>query len=129
MSKKPITAGFYPKTQRVYNAMDDAASDGFYEGRPARIWWGYTTHVFYSLGLPMGYYTPVFDLLRCMGCLVQLQRGGGRGKSQWALVQPPTQELFDAALEELGGFSAIERRRKRLLDDLAKLDKVSGSRR
>lgn len=83
------------------------------EGRML-VWEGFFTKLISDrLNLSTPYFTQVRTNLTRMGCIQQLQRGGGASPSQWQLITPPTPELFrekapkrsqrDQQLEELRG--------------------------
>lgn len=90
---------------RVYAAMlaesteeEGPAEEG--EGvETYRAWEGHTTKIFAELSLAAPYYTAVMKRLKEMGCVEQMQRGGGSARSKWVLIQEPTLELFENALE------------------------------
>lgn len=67
------------------------------------VWTGHTTKLFEDEGLATPQYTFVMQKLIAMGCVIQLQRGGGGGFSKWLLVTEPTRELFDNSLDKPRG--------------------------
>jgi hypothetical protein len=62
-----------------------------------RVWVGYTTQLFQELELAAPYYTSTMRLLKAMGCVEQLQRGGGNAKSKWRIITEPTEDAFAVA--------------------------------
>jgi hypothetical protein len=80
-----------------------------------------------QLYLSTPYYTSVTRLLKAMGCVKQLKRGGGSGLSQWELISQPTEEKYweiehgDAPVTPRqwvprAEFEALEQRHKDLLE-------------
>jgi hypothetical protein len=59
-----------------------------------KIYTGFLTHLFKDLSISVPNYTLVRQELMRMGCVEQLHRGGGDRPSKWALIKPPTVELF-----------------------------------
>lgn len=85
----------------VYKTMKDQGHPDVIEDREVIIYTGYLTKLFAKeLSLPMPYYSKVMGMLHNMDCVRQLRRGGGGQPSQWALIQQPTEELFNAKQEE-----------------------------
>lgn len=60
------------------------------------VYEGYLTKLFQSLQLSVPYYTKVMEVLKAMGCLEQIRRGGGNTPSRWRLVLPPEEESFNS---------------------------------
>jgi hypothetical protein len=85
-----VTSALFKHACTVYEAME--ASSETVEGR--KVWKGHLTKVFTELGLPTPQYTHVMKCLKEMGCVEQIQRGGGIGNSQWQMIRPPEEELF-----------------------------------
>lgn len=52
-----------------------------------------------DLHLSTPYYTKLLRLLKGMGCVRQLRRGGGTSPSQWEMQTEPTEELFQFCIE------------------------------
>jgi hypothetical protein len=117
-----ITAALYKHACAVYEAMEAAAETN----EDGTIWTGHLTHLFAELQLPTPQYTYVTKSLKEMDCIKQLQRGGGRGVSKWALLQPPNEELFLAkgtdSKRRAGLRAAIDE--QRLNDFAERLSKV-----
>jgi len=57
-----------------------------------------TTLVTRQLNLSVPYYTSVTNVLKRMGCVRQLRRGGGSAPSQWLLIKEPQEKDFLATL-------------------------------
>lgn len=85
----------------VYNAMfneaHEVAADAdhkiiVYEGHLTKL-------ITQKLNLSVPYYSSVRKALMNMGCIRQLQRGGGTQVSQWELFMEPTWELYEANTE------------------------------
>jgi len=77
---------------KAYDAMESTAQDGVYEGFVTKL-------LTEDLKIPVPYYGKVLRLLTNMGCIEQLQRGGGTSPSRWRLQTKPTLELFERAAE------------------------------
>ncbi len=93
----------------VYEAMLARAEERVEEGA---TWYHYTgslIKLFDELGLGQPYYTHVMRKLRQMDCCRQLQRGGGTSPSKWALLQPPSIELFGQS----GGSPSVTQRHRK----------------
>jgi hypothetical protein len=102
---EPIAA-VYNHCQAIYKAMSDEAKaetilvegeDGGPVATGYYLYEGYATALFQQEELAAPYYTRVMRLLKDMGCVEQLRRGGGAAKSKWRLLREPTEELFHAA--------------------------------
>jgi hypothetical protein len=79
----------------VYNKMHEAANLVDDNGVKRRIWVGYLTKlVNEDCNLAVPYYSGVKNNLVRMGCMIQLQRGGGTHPSTWELIMEPTEDLF-----------------------------------
>ena len=76
--------------EKVYFAMQESATPE----SGTLVWEGHTTKLFSELAVPTPYYTAVLRLLKDMGCIHQMRRGGGGSTSQWALWEDPTPEVF-----------------------------------
>jgi hypothetical protein len=86
--------------EAAYEAMAADAKKRKIEGRTLKVYEGFTTRLLVSKGIPVAYYTAVTELLKVMGCAVQLSRGSGKGNpSKWAIVGPPTPEGYDRAVK------------------------------
>lgn len=88
--------------QMVYEAMFlesevEIADSEEYVTTGARVYTGFTSHLFQDLGIAVPNYGPVLDLLRAMGCITQERRGGGPSPSVWKLWKKPTLEDFERA--------------------------------
>lgn len=64
------------------------------DGIAIPVWEGFTTKLFRTLNLSVPYYSKVTQHLKGMDCIRQVRRGGSTTPSVWALIQPPTMELF-----------------------------------
>lgn len=82
---------------RVYAEMEEQSR---VENTPSDEVWlvyeGYLTKLFASLQLSVPYYTKVMDVLKAMGCLEQIRRGGGNATSRWRLVRAPEEDSFNS---------------------------------
>lgn len=85
------TRVMYEHCQKIYQEMVAQATDSNDEGL---VYEGFTTQLFSTVGLPVPYYTEVFALLRDMGCVEQLRRGGGNTPSRWRIMGEPDEESF-----------------------------------
>lgn len=61
------------------------------------FWTGALTKLLIDNNFNAGAYTSVTQKLIAMGCIEQVQRGGGRAPSIWCLITEPTMELYDAS--------------------------------
>lgn len=90
----------------VYSEMEKVATSP--EGYLAReyppetkIYSGALTKLFGELGIAMPHYTSVLRKLRAMGCMDQIQRGGGPGgQSKWILFYKPSKNLYSEAKDK-----------------------------
>jgi hypothetical protein len=81
--------------EKVYDLMRSQAEPVEVEGTRIIVWQGFLTHLIgEQLNMPTPYYTSIRNNLVRMGCVKQLQRGGGNSPSQWEMVRKPTPELF-----------------------------------
>jgi len=87
----------YNHCVNVYEAMKATSQVVTENGSPPRrIWVGFLTKLINDdLGLAVPYYSAVRNNLKRMGCIDQLQRGGGTHPSTWELIKNPTEQLFN----------------------------------
>ena len=86
--------------KRTYFAMRVASETS--EGRV--YYTGFISSLMFDeLGVPVPYYGKVLGILKLMGCVAQIRRGGGRSQSQWELFEEPTLENFEKAWEQYKG--------------------------
>lgn len=86
-------------TQTIYNLMRaNAVEQVLADQSTALVYEGYYTSLFVEAEMPMPYYTKVTRLLKTMGCIRQLRRGGGAAMSQWEVLDPPNLQDFEVAL-------------------------------
>jgi hypothetical protein len=84
----------------VFELMKKRAEPTTIEGTHALVYRGFLTHLItQDLELATPYYTHVMHRLKKMGCVRQLQRGGGPSPSTWELIEEPTLEAYEAAEE------------------------------
>lgn len=80
----------------VYNRMKEEAKPSEVEGtdKVMNVWTGFTTRAFAELGVPQPYYGDVLHILKEMGCIQQVRRGGRTSPSQWVVfdTQPSPDE-------------------------------------
>lgn len=81
---------------KAYDAMEEKATDGVYEGFVTKL-------LTIELSIPVPYYGKVLRLLAAMGCIEQLQRGGGTSPSRWKLHKKPVIEDFNKVVETSPG--------------------------
>lgn len=62
-----------------------------------------------ELYLSTPYYTSITRVLKAMGCIQQLKRGGGSAPSQWLMVKMPTLEDFTQHEEDNPGATKLNR--------------------
>jgi len=79
----------------IYDAMHEAATEQERDGFHVRIYEGFLTKLFEAERLATPYYTSVMAELQRMDCVRQLRRGGGSSKSEWLIVQRPTEQLWE----------------------------------
>jgi hypothetical protein len=63
-------------------------------GAAVRVYRGQLTKLVAALNLSSPYYTSVKNGLVGMGCVIQLQRGGGTTPSAWLMIRRPTEDLW-----------------------------------
>jgi hypothetical protein len=87
--------------QKVYQAMANESKLVELDGEEKQaVYEGFLTAlVTKKLSLSTPYYTKITSLLKAMGCIRQLRRGGGNSPSQWLLVKAPDQEDFERVLQ------------------------------
>jgi hypothetical protein len=91
------TSIVYDHCVRVYDEMAaQARREAVSNGPVALVYQGYLTKLFASLQLSVPYYTKVMDVLKSMGCLEQLRRGGGNSPSRWILIRRPEEDSFNS---------------------------------
>jgi hypothetical protein len=78
---------------RVYAKMNSEAIEIGEQGE--LVWEGHTTALFRELELSSPYYTSVMKMLKGMGCVVQIRRGGGNSVSRWQLNYEPDEAAFN----------------------------------
>jgi hypothetical protein len=81
---------------RVYREMEAQSRVENVEDAVWLVYEGYLTKLFGSLQLSTPYYTKVREMLKVMGCIEQLRRGGGNTPSRWRLVREPNEESFNS---------------------------------
>lgn len=98
--EKPISIVF-THCKSVYDEMmqqarEETLNDDELEGTvKAMVYEGHLTKlVTGDLGLATPRYTIVLKHLKAMGCIEQLQRGGGGAPSRWRLLQAPDEDAF-----------------------------------
>lgn len=132
---KQVTPALFDHCVKVYNAMQLSAERG---EEDYFIYTGALTGLFSDLGLGQPYYTQVMKRLQAMGCVKQLQRGGGKMLSKWALIGAPTMTSFDAASGKVSSNASVLReeimqlnrdlaqRVSRLESELTRLNDLTG---
>lgn len=89
------------------------------------IWEGFMTHLIGDqMGMSTPYYSSILSNLKRMGCVKQIRRGGSSTPSQWALLQPPTVELFQNAESRTVGKGRIDSLEQRVSDITSRLDAI-----
>lgn len=76
----------YDRCVTIYNALYEQ-SQVAHEGR---VFTGLVSNIFAEHKLSLGYYTPVMQRLRDMGCIEQIRRGGGGKPSVYMIYSAPT---------------------------------------
>lgn len=80
----------YEKCQLIYSEMARSCDDAW-------LWQGYVSDVFEVLGISLNQYSQLMGLLRHMGCIERLRKGGGNTESIWRVIAPPTEDIYEAA--------------------------------
>lgn len=88
----PVPGKMYTHVQTIYNMMVNNSTTGT---NGYKVWEGKTTDLLIEAQLGTNYYTKIFTFFKNSGCLTQLRRGGGQGKSVWQINYPPTVELYN----------------------------------
>jgi hypothetical protein len=81
----------YTHCCNLYQAMYEHANTSEREGV---IYTGSLTTLVEAVGIASAHYTPVTRKLKSMGCMRQLERGGGGKPSMWLLIHAPTPESY-----------------------------------
>lgn len=81
----------YTRSVVIYEKLLEDAED---TGEGTFIWTGFMTEVFKDSGVGKNLYSTILKVLQSMGCISQLQRGGGTAPSVWVLHQAPAPELY-----------------------------------
>lgn len=97
-------ASLFLHCEEVYKKMfEQARANVIVEGDSSIsviVYEGMLTHlIVQELHLSTPYYTSITAALKGMGCIRQLKRGGGSGKSQWELLHEPKLVEFDTYIE------------------------------
>lgn len=85
------TSTLFDHCVTVFQEMEAQARD---EGPVGVIYEGHLTKLFQQLGFSTPHYTSVMTMLKHMGCVEQIRRGGGRAVSRWKMVRIPNEESF-----------------------------------
>jgi hypothetical protein len=93
-------AALFDHCTKVYEAMAEQSKPSTTEGFEGEVYSGHLTGLFSDLGLAVPYYSSVMAKLKDMDCVLQLRRGGGSAQSIWAILRPPTEELFEATADK-----------------------------
>jgi len=101
---------------RTYNKMLERATDQIVSPIEPDlhmiIYEGFFVRLVAELGLSTPYFTFCRQALIDMGCIRQIKRGGGTGRSQWELIKAPTLELFDEKKLKDPNYEKLERKGK-----------------
>jgi hypothetical protein len=98
-----LTPAMFGHAVRVYDKMaEEAIMEDVHdiEGQTL-VWQGYTTKLVSELGIPVPYYGKILVSLQTLGCIHQLQRGGGNSPSRWAVFHPPEADKWIEVQEDL----------------------------
>lgn len=71
--------------------LTDMSDEGF---GMVHVWEGKATHVYQELDMPMSHYSSVWNTLKDLGCVLQIQRGGPSSTTKYLLYHAPTLEDF-----------------------------------
>lgn len=96
------TSIVFDHCKAVYEEMEEQSrteviSPSDHEDDPGNhmlVYEGHLTKLFAQLALSTPYYTTVMNHLKAMGCVEQLQRGGGNSPSRWRLLRRPDEDAF-----------------------------------
>ena|ERR1700683_2922719 len=95
MNGQPAT---FDKAERIFNLMSERATrEPIYDGGFDVVYEGFLTGLFSELHFAAPQYTIVMQVLKAMGCVEQLTRGGGSAQSRWRLIKPPTIQDYTIA--------------------------------
>lgn len=83
-----------------YDALVRNAENREVDGATIRVYEGKVTSLFQTLGISQGYYTPIMSVLRELGSVTQLQRGGKGQPSIVAIHRPPDRTDFEGLPEK-----------------------------
>jgi hypothetical protein len=128
---KPVKA-LYDHCLNVYNEMhEQARTSTDYAGYEDQlVYIGHLTKLFQALDLAVPYYTSVMKMLKAMGCVEQIRRGGGGAPSAWAVFNAPEREAFEksAPLKRpvAGKLAALEQQLRDQNVRINKLEQMMG---
>lgn len=101
--KRPPIPALFTQCLEVYEAMvDQSTMRQAYPDEPTEmlVYEGFLTRLIVTeLHYSNPYYTKITKRLKAMDCIRQIKRGGSTSPSLWGLLQPPTLELFETAVE------------------------------
>lgn len=83
----------------IYSAMQETSEE--HESGNLYTWEGFLTKLFQDVGYGVPRYTRITRTLSQMGCIEQVERGGGNKPSKWYLHKEPTIEDFEYAKGKL----------------------------
>jgi hypothetical protein len=103
------TSTLFDHCVTVFNEMEAQARD---EVGIGLVYEGHLTKLFHQLNLSTPHYTSVMKMLKAMGCVEQIRRGGGSAVSRWELKRVPGEESF-RSFEQMntapkGKYAALE---------------------
>lgn len=80
----------FKHARMAYGIMSASSIEILVGGENYVVWEGFGTALIESMDLSNTYYTKIFNLLKDLGCVQLIQRGGGGTASQWKLIKPPS---------------------------------------
>jgi|SRR5882762_1325868 len=119
---KAAPPALYIHCRAIYDKMMERAHEEQHKDGSMIVYVGFLTYLIQELSLSSPYYTFGTKALKEMGCIRQIQRGGGRNPSHWELIKAPTEELFrlanpnDASKAQLGRKGADAMLQAQLVD-------------
>ena len=112
----------YEYAHSVYSAMKEESTLeplGLESEEEGLVYEGYLTKlVTQNVGLSIPYYTATTRVLKDMGCIVQLRRGGSTTPSRWLLVTEPTLKRFNDATAYRSLKKTADKKESQRINDL-----------
>lgn len=110
METQTAPPALYIHCKNIYAKMMERAHEEQHDDGSMIVYVGFLTYLIPELGLSSPYYSFGTKALKNMGCIRQIQRGGGRNPSHWELIKAPTEELFAIANPDSAGKQELGRK-------------------